>query len=224
VVRLRDRVWPLLRATRVPQVLEWLLQQETQSRCHQRVTAAEGVVFGATAIVHSTAAGRARIEIGAHTHVDGELLVHDYGGEIRIGSYSYVGAGARVWSGERVAIGDHVFIAHNVNIADTNAHQFDATERAEHYRRTVVGKMPFEKGTIRTAAVTIGNHAWINFNVAVLKGVTIGEGAIVGACSVVTEDVPPYVLVAGNPARVVRQLDRAEVQARDGSKSSKPST
>jgi galactoside O-acetyltransferase len=47
---------------------------------------------------------------------------------------------------------------------------------------------------------------WIGFNVSVLKGVTIEEGAVIGACSVVTRDIPPYALAVGNPARVIRTL------------------
>jgi acetyltransferase-like isoleucine patch superfamily enzyme len=49
---------------------------------------------------------------------------------------------------------------------------------------------------------------WIGFDACVLPGVTIGEGSVVGAKSVVNENVPPYTVVAGNPARVIRQLDR----------------
>lgn len=203
---MREFVWPLLRAARIPQVVSWVLARHAHERCLHQVSAGQGVRFGAQARVHNPK-GADRIVVGARTLVDGELLVHDYGGRIQLGEACYVGVGSRVWSGEELRIGDHVFIAHNVTITDTNAHQLDASERAAHYQRTVVEGRPFEKGSIETAPVVIGDHAWINFNVAILKGVTIGEGAVIGAGSVVTKDVPPYVLCAGNPARVIRVLD-----------------
>lgn len=53
--------------------------------------------------------------------------------------------------------------------------------------------------------MVIGNDVWIGVNACVLSGVRIGDGAVVGACSVVTRDVPPYAIVAGNPARLVRK-------------------
>ncbi|MBA3503468.1 MAG: acyltransferase [Myxococcota bacterium] len=200
-----ELVWKVLRVARVPQLMEWTLARGAHERCIRQVTAADGARFGPAARIIN-ANDPSRIVVGAKTLVDGELLVHDYGGRITIGESSYIGMGSRIWSGDAVTIGAHVFVAHNCTITDTNSHQMDAEERADHYQRTVVEGRPFEKGTIKTAPIAIGDHAWINFNVAILKGVTIGEGAIVGAGSVVTKDVPPYVLCAGNPARVVRAL------------------
>jgi|MudIll2142460700_1097286.scaffolds.fasta_scaffold135459_2 acetyltransferase-like isoleucine patch superfamily enzyme len=203
---MKELVWSVLRAAKVPQVLEWALARNAHERGLRMVTArGADVRFGPTARVLN-AGDPARIVVGARTLVDGELLVHDYGGRITIGESSYIGMGSRIWSGEDVRIGDHVFVAHNVTITDTNSHQLDAAERATHYQRTVVEGLPFEKGSIKTAPIVIGDHAWINFNVAILKGVTVGEGAIIGAGSVVTKDVPPYVLCAGNPAHVIRPL------------------
>jgi serine acetyltransferase len=58
--------------------------------------------------------------------------------------------------------------------------------------------------------VIIGNDVYIGYNVTILSGVTIGDGAVVGACSVLTEDVPPYAIVAGNPARLIRYRFKEE--------------
>jgi len=201
-----ELVWRALRVARVPQLLEWTLARQAHERCIRLVTTSgPDVRFGPTARVLN-AGDRKRIVVGGKTLVDGELMVLDYGGRIEIGESTYIGMGSRVWSGEQVQIGKHVFVAHNVTITDGNSHQLDADERAAHYQRTVVEGKPFEKGTIKTAPIRIGDHAWINFNVAILKGVTVGEGAIIGAGSVVTKDVPPYVLCAGNPAHVIRAL------------------
>jgi acetyltransferase-like isoleucine patch superfamily enzyme len=54
--------------------------------------------------------------------------------------------------------------------------------------------------------VVIEDHVWIGFNVGILKGVTIGKGAIIGAGSVLTEDVEPFTVVAGNPAKIIKRL------------------
>jgi acetyltransferase-like isoleucine patch superfamily enzyme len=69
------------------------------------------------------------------------------------------------------------------------------------------------KPVIATAPVKIGAHVWIGFNSIILKGVTIGDRSVVAAGSVVTKDIPADVLVAGNPARVIRSLVAAEQSA-----------
>ena len=62
------------------------------------------------------------------------------------------------------------------------------------------------KGSVETKPILIKDYAWINFGAIILKGITIGSGSIVAAGAVVTKDVPDFVVVAGNPAAVIKEL------------------
>ena len=169
------------------------------------------MVLDAKAVIHSTASvhnireQRQAIRVGAHTHLKGELLTFAHGGEISIGEYCYVGEQSHIWSAARISIGDRVLISHNVNIFDSLTHPISPAERHRHYQHIITRGHPAHVD-LEEAPVRIGNDAWIGCLAIVLRGVTIGEGAIVGAGSVVSEDVPPFSIVAGNPARVVREL------------------
>jgi acetyltransferase-like isoleucine patch superfamily enzyme len=111
-------------------------------------------------------------------------------------------------------VGNHVLIAHNVNIVDTNSHEIPHIERAERYIELITKGYPVEKASIQTAPITIEDYVWISFNATILKGVTIGKGAIVAAGAVVTKDVPPFTIVAGNPAVVVKTLEEQKQYVR----------
>ena len=149
------------------------------------------------------------IQIGAFTVVKGEILTLTAKGEIDLGEYCYVGENARIWSAEKVSIGDRVLIAHDVNIFDNVTHPEDARARHEQFKAILTSGHP-KTMDLKARPVTIKNDAWIAAKSVILPGVTIGEGAVVGAGSVVTKDVPPYTLVAGNPARPVRPVKRPE--------------
>jgi acetyltransferase-like isoleucine patch superfamily enzyme len=99
-------------------------------------------------------------------------------------------------------------ISHDVNIFDNTTHPIDAAARHEHFR-AIYGRGHPTDIALDDSPVTIGDDAWIGAGAAVLKGVTIGAGAIVAARAVVTRDVAPYTLVGGNPARVIRELERS---------------
>ena len=146
------------------------------------------------------------IQIGGDTVIDGELLVFGYGGNIQIGNNCYVGQDSRIWSGEKITIKDHVLISHGVNISDTSAHEYDYLERGKRYSELLKYGHPKDKSGIKTAPIFIDEYAWINPGAIILKGVTIGKGAIVAAGSVVTKDVPPFTMVGGNPAKFIKQL------------------
>jgi acetyltransferase-like isoleucine patch superfamily enzyme len=173
---------------------------------NSRQVTGEDFTFYPETVVYNMQHNPANISIGINTHVRGTVLIYKYGGKINIGSNCYVGDGSRIWSGEKINIGNDVLIAHNVNIVDTQAHELDSNERSERFLELIKQGPWANKGSIETKPIIIKNKVWISFNAIILKGVTIGEGAIVAAGSVVTKDVEPYTMVAGNPAVFVKKV------------------
>jgi acetyltransferase-like isoleucine patch superfamily enzyme len=173
-------------------------------RCISKVKIEDSSRFYEQASVNNFQDNINKIRIGKDTHIKGELQIFNYGGSIEIGDRCYIGEFSKIWSGEEIIIGNDVLISHNVNIIDSNSHELESKERSKGYMSIVTLGHPSEKGSILSAPIRIGNSAWINFNSIILKGITIGEGAIVAAGSVVTKDVPPFAIVAGNPAKIVK--------------------
>jgi len=182
-------------------------------KCDRQVIKGDGSQFYEDAVVYNSFKNKSKIVIGKNSHLRGQLLIFNYGGEIKIGDDCYVGDGSRIWSGESITIGNNVLISHDVGIVDTNAHELDHQERADRYR-DLIANGPWEsKGSIMTAPIVIKDNAWVSFGATVLKGVTIGEGSIVAAGAVVTKDVPDWTLVAGNPAKAVKSLKETDPEA-----------
>lgn len=171
-------------------------------------------VFYPSSAVVNLRNSKAAIRVGGSTHVRGELLVLAHGGDIEIGEFCYIGEGAKIWSGKSIRIGNRVLIAHGVTILDNISHPIDPRERHEHFRKIISSGHPCDID-LRDRSVVISDDAWIGCMSVILPGVTIGEGAIVGAGSVVTKDVAPHTVVGGNPAVFIRsfkqQNSRGEV-------------
>lgn len=102
--------------------------------------------------------------------------------------------GATLVAADRISIGDRVLVGGNASIVDTDFHPLTPEGRAEALNAGA------------HAPIVIEDDVFVGMEALILKGVTIGEGAVVGAGSVVTQDVPPRTVVAGNPATVVRTL------------------
>lgn len=120
---------------------------------------------------------------------EGATIVVLQGGHLSLGCNSYMNAGL-IQCASTITIGDDCAIASEVLIQDTDFHP-TLDENGE--------EKEFSK------PITIGNHVWICAKATILKGVTIGDGAIVAAGAVVTKDVPAHALVGGNPAKVIRE-------------------
>ena len=118
-----------------------------------------------------------------------------YGRHIELGDYAYINYACTILDNARVMIGDHTMIGPHVQIY-TAAHPLDAEPRIRYLEIAL--------------PITIGARVWIGGGAIILPGVTIGDSAVVGAGSVVTKDVAPYTVVAGNPARVLRVLEASE--------------
>jgi len=149
-------------------------------------------------------AGIARIQIGAHCHIRGSLVILGQAGRISMGTHCFVGSGTRIWSQLSVRIGNRVLISHGVDIHDSNAHPVEPARRGEEAVRRLQMRLEPNWDLVKCAAVVVEDDAWIGFKASIMKGVTIGAGAIVAAGAVVAHDVAPGSVVAGNPARVVR--------------------
>ena len=115
--------------------------------------------------------------------------------------------GARIICDAEITIGDYALISWNVVLMDTYRLPFDAPTRRRELEAMPLGdRHVCLEGSSTPRPIRIGRNVWIGFDACVLPGVTIGEGSIVGARSVVSEDVPPFTVVAGNPARIIRRL------------------
>ena len=149
------------------------------------------------------------ISIEANSVLRGQLLIFPHGGRISIGQDCYLGDGSKIWSGESIEIGSRVFISHNVNIHDNNAHSIDPQLRYKHFLAIMSTGHPRENTVgIVSQPIIIEDDVWIGFNSIIMKGVKIGKCAIVAAGSVVTKDVPEFSIVAGNPAKVVKNIEK----------------
>ena len=127
-------------------------------------------------------------------------------GACKIGDFTLLN-GALIMAEHRIEIGSHCLISWNVGIADSDFHPLEPAQRLVDARALA----PFYRDrparpTLRTAPVSIADNVWIGMNAVILKGVSVGENSVVAAGSVVTKPVPANVVVAGNPAVVVKNL------------------
>jgi acetyltransferase-like isoleucine patch superfamily enzyme len=148
-----------------------------------------------------------KIVIGKHTHIRGDLVVFASGGRISIGDYCYIGEDSKIWSQDEIEIGNNVLIAHNVNIHDTNSHPINFIERRKDYSEIISSGFSKKNESIICKKIIIGDDVWIGFNSIILKGVEIGARSIIASGTVVTNSIPADVIVAGNPAVIIKTLD-----------------
>ena len=157
--------------------------------------------------------GKQRISIGDDCILGSTFVFESDQGFVSIGNRSFINSGTQLISRSKIEIGNDVTIAWGCCIYDHDSHSLDWRDRVEdirrqnedfHAGRNFIASKDWSR--VNTAPITICDKVWIGMNAIILKGVTIGEGAVVGAGAVVTHDVPAWTVVAGNPAREVKKL------------------
>lgn len=117
----------------------------------------------------------------------------DFGKNIKIGKNVFINSGCHFQDQGGITIGNDVLIGHNVVLATINHDLAPSQNRKNHY-----------------APITISNNVWIGSNATILPGVTISEWAVVAAGAVVTKNVESYTVVGGNPAKLIKTVEREE--------------
>jgi acetyltransferase-like isoleucine patch superfamily enzyme len=141
--------------------------------------------------------GRARIGSSVLIEPDCWFALYPETAELEIGEGTFVNIGCMLAATERITIGRHCMFANYCFVADAD-HRFDDPELPVTWQ-----------GMKTIGPVSIGDNCWFGTNCVVTGGVTIGERTVVGANSVVTRDLPPRVVAAGAPAKVIREIEFA---------------
>ena len=136
-----------------------------------------------------------RLEVGANVLLEPHVwITAPAPGRVRIGAGTFLNIGVMVAAVELVEIGSHCMLANGCFVTDGN-HRFDDPDKP----------VPWQGFTTK-GPTRIGDNVWLGANVVVTSGVTIGERCVVGANSVVTQDIPPFSIAAGAPAKVLRAV------------------
>jgi acetyltransferase-like isoleucine patch superfamily enzyme len=138
-------------------------------------------------------------EIGESSFIQGPMYIH-YGVHTHIGKRFFGNFNLTIQDDATVNIGNDCNFGPNVTIV-TPVHPMLPDER-----RKMLNENGEEKRFCYAKPVTVGNDCWFGANVVVCPGVTIGDGCVIGAGSVVVKDIPAYSFAAGNPCRVIRAL------------------
>ena len=139
-----------------------------------------------------------RLEIGAHVLFEpGVWLTAPAPGRIKIGGGTFLNLGVMIAAVELVELGEHCMFANGCFVSD-GEHRFDDPDRP----------VPWQGFTTK-GPTRVGNNVWCGANVVITSGVTVGERCVIGANSVVTEDIPAFSIAAGAPERVLRQIEYA---------------
>ena len=182
---------------KVKRLVDWLImnQVETRPRWFIRMLAPLYQHRGKHAVIHRSVRMDTppyrKFFLGDYSVVESFACINNAVGDVMIGEHTRIGLHNTIIG--PVTIGNHVNLAQGITVTALN-HNFSDTEKR------------IDEQGVNTTPVVIGDDIWIGANAVILPGVTIGSHSVVAAGSVVTKDVPPHSLVAGVPAKIIRQI------------------
>jgi galactoside O-acetyltransferase len=155
------------------------------------------------------------IEIDEGSHIFSNFGIVRSSGKIMIGKRCQLG-NSYFNCAESIEVGNDVLMAWGITLIDHDSHalqwEFRKNDVTQAYHDYLVDRNNFIKNKdwshVDMKPIIISDRVWIGFNVTILKGVTVGEGSVIGACSVVTRDVPPNCVFAGNPAKLIKEIEQ----------------
>lgn len=153
------------------------------------------------------------LESGEDCVLNCRMVFESQNGEIKIGDRVSIGQSTLISINE-IEFESDIYVAWGCYFYDHDSHSIDYKQRIKDRQSELMdlrsGKtnsiISKDWSVVNSKKIKICSHAWIGMNSIILKGVTIGEGAIVGAGSVVTKDVSPWTIVGGNPAKVIKEI------------------
>lgn len=156
--------------------------------------------------------GKKFVSIGDDCILNCKLIFESEMGEIKIGNRVFIG-NSEVLCREKIEFGNNIFVSWGCVFYDHDSHSIDYRQRQNDITQLLKdlraeGPLVENKNwdTVASKPIKVCDNAWIGMKSIILKGVTIGEGAIVAAGSVVTKDVAPWTIVGGNPAVFIREI------------------
>ena len=157
---------------------------------------------------------RIYVDIGERCIINADFIFESSQGSIKIGDNVHIGQ-ANFICRTSIIVEEDVTMAWGITIYDHNSHSIVWEERKndnnqcfEDFKQSGNSVLNKDWRNVNTASIKICKKVWIGFDVTILKGVTIGEGAVIGAKSVVTKDVPAWTVAAGNPAKFIKNIQR----------------
>jgi len=147
---------------------------------------------------------RDRVVVGDHCNISCSITLGREG-RVSVGDFVFMNSGCRIRCDHEVKVGNYCLFGPEVVLWDTKNHPMSASRRREQAMSIPRGRA--DSYVAGGAPIVIEDDVWLGLRVVVLSGVTIGQGSVVGAGSVVTKSIPPGSFAAGNPAKVIRSIE-----------------